>query len=292
MTSLARNSSGGPGCGSPNKNNFGIRNPTKMHFQPSSVPNGPRSYQNNGGARNNRGNYNHNGNANSNNQWSPRNANANGNGPSPVPNGPRAYQNNGGSWNNRGNNNYNGNANNQWSSRNGNPRNGNPNGTHDYNNQRDTSRDGFGNENNQRSSNYKGKNFNPNYKGKNYNPSFSRPAQANVGQARNGNRRRLAYRNQNENYNLDIHPSNIDVQMDDAPSDEPNDIEMPDAPALPDPVLPDPVSYLWEAAHGLQHALTSLQRIKALALGAVAIKEMAESMLRLASELDPSFVPN
>lgn len=54
---------------------------------------------------------------------------------------------------------------------------------------------------------------------------------------------------------------------------------MPDAPALPDPVLPDPVSYLWEAAHGLQHALTSLQRIKALALGAVAIKEMVSPPL-------------
>ncbi|MBZ6432852.1 MAG: hypothetical protein LBE64_17715, partial [Acinetobacter pittii] len=44
---------------------------------------------------------------------------------------------------------------------------------------------------------------------------------------------------------------------------------MPDAPPLP-----DPVSYLWEAANGPQHALTSLQRIEAFAMGALAVKEI------------------
>ena len=44
---------------------------------------------------------------------------------------------------------------------------------------------------------------------------------------------------------------------------------MPDAPPLP-----DPVSDLWQAASGLQHALTSLQRIEAFTMGALAIKEM------------------
>jgi hypothetical protein len=44
---------------------------------------------------------------------------------------------------------------------------------------------------------------------------------------------------------------------------------MPDAPPLP-----DPVSDLWEAANGLQHALTSLQRIEAFAMGALAVKEI------------------
>lgn len=44
---------------------------------------------------------------------------------------------------------------------------------------------------------------------------------------------------------------------------------MPDAPPLP-----DPVSDLWEAASGLQHALTSLQRIEAFAMGALAVREI------------------
>lgn len=44
---------------------------------------------------------------------------------------------------------------------------------------------------------------------------------------------------------------------------------MPDAPPLP-----DPVSDLWQAASGLQHALTSLQRIEAFTMGALAVKEI------------------
>lgn len=49
---------------------------------------------------------------------------------------------------------------------------------------------------------------------------------------------------------------------------------MPDAPPLP-----DPVSDLWEAANGLQHALTSLQRIEAFTMGALAVKEFVSPPL-------------
>lgn len=44
---------------------------------------------------------------------------------------------------------------------------------------------------------------------------------------------------------------------------------MPDAPPLS-----DPVSDLWEAANGLQHALTSLQRIEAFTMGVLAVKDI------------------
>lgn len=49
---------------------------------------------------------------------------------------------------------------------------------------------------------------------------------------------------------------------------------MPDAPPLP-----DPVSDLWQAASGLQHALTSLQRIEAFTMGALAVKEIVSPPL-------------
>ncbi|KAJ6129002.1 hypothetical protein N7471_010219 [Penicillium samsonianum] len=264
MTTLARNFSGETGCGSPNAHHsFGIRNPEKMNYysNPSFVPTGPRSYQGNGDARNNRANNNRNGN------------------PSFVPKGRRQYQNNGGARNNRANNNNyngNGNGNNQWH-----PRNGNGN----HNNQWNSNRNGSGNvsstdngtdnsnnhwgNNENFNPNYKGKNFNLNYKGKNFNPNFSRPVPANVGQVRNGNRRNQR-NNYNNRQNQPMHAGNynIDVQMAEAPSDEPNDIEMPDAPPLPDP------------------------RIEAFTMGALAVKEFADTMLRIASQLDPNFVPN
>ncbi|KAF7521002.1 hypothetical protein PCG10_008572 [Penicillium crustosum] len=258
MTPLARSFSKETGCGSPNAHHsFGIRNPEKMNFTGHpSAPSGPRSYQGNGGARNNRANNNPNGNA------------------SFAANGPRSYQSNGGAQNNRGNNNYNGNAN-------GN-RNNRWNGNGNHNNQRDNYQNGSGNFNptnngtgnaNPSSPNYKGKNFNPNYKGKNYNPNFNRPVPANIGQVRNGNRRRQPNNNHRGLQSQDIQ-YNIDVQMAEAPSDEPNDIEMPDAPPLP-----DPVSDLWQAASGLQHALTSLQRIEAFTMGALAVKEIVSPPL-------------
>ncbi|CAI7614887.1 unnamed protein product [Penicillium crustosum] len=263
MTPLARSFSKETGCGSPNAHHsFGIRNPEKMNFTGHpSAPSGPRSYQGNGGARNNRANNNPNGNA------------------SFAANGPRSYQSNGGAQNNRGNNNYNGNAN-------GN-RNNRWNGNGNHNNQRDNYQNGSGNFNptnngtgnaNPSSPNYKGKNFNPNYKGKNYNPNFNRPVPANIGQVRNGNRRRQPNNNHRGLQSQDIQ-YNIDVQMAEAPSDEPNDIEMPDAPPLPDP-MSDP----WQAVPD--------PRIEAFTMGALAVKEIAETMLRLASNLDPSYVPN
>lgn len=49
---------------------------------------------------------------------------------------------------------------------------------------------------------------------------------------------------------------------------------MPDAPPLP-----DPVSDLWQAANGLKHALTSLQRIEAFTMGALAVKEIVSPSL-------------
>lgn len=227
-----------------------------MNFtRQSSAPSGPRSYQGNayqgnGGARNIRANNNRKGNA------------------SFVPKWPRSYQSNGGARNNHGNNHYNGNANgngnNRW----------NENGNH--NNQWDNHQNGSGNFNptnngtgnsNNGNTNYKGKNFNPNYKGKNYNPNLSRPVPANIDQARNGNRRRQSNNNHRGLQSL-CNQYNIDVQMAEAPSDEPNDIEMPDAPPLPD------------------------LRIEAFTMGALAVKEIAETMLRLASDLDPSYVPN
>ncbi|EKV16163.1 hypothetical protein Pdw03_6326 [Penicillium digitatum] len=227
---------------------------------PSLAPNGPRSYQENGGGRNNR-----NGNA------------------SFVPKGTRQHQGNGGGRNNRANNNYhangngNGNGNNQWS-----PRNGNGNGNRNHNNQWDNHQNdignvsptdhGMGNANHNGNPNYRGQNFNPNYKGKNYNPNFSRPVPANTSQARNGNWRRQSNKNHNNHQNQNKYSqpvsANSDVQMAEAPTDEPNDIEMPDAPPLPDP------------------------RIEAFTMGALAVKEIAETMLKLASELDPSYVPS
>ncbi|CAI7666066.1 unnamed protein product [Penicillium palitans] len=240
MTPPARSFSKKAGCGSPNAHHsFGIRNPEKMNYTQSSAPSGPRSYQGNGGARNNRANNNRNGNA------------------SFVPNGPRFYQSNGGARNNRGNNHYNGNGNvngngnNQW------------NGNGNHNNQWDNHKNGSGNVNptnnvtgnaTNGNPNYKGKNFNPNYKGKNYNPNFNRPAPANVGQARNGNQRRQP-NNNHRGLQSQFNQYNIDVQMAEAPSDEPNDIEMPDAPPLPDP------------------------RIEAFTMGALAVKEIVSPSL-------------
>ncbi|KAJ5604031.1 hypothetical protein N7537_006987 [Penicillium hordei] len=256
MTPLARSFSKETGCGSPNAHHsFGIRKSEKMNFtHQSSAPSGPRSYQGNGGARNIRANKNHNGNA------------------SFVPNGPGSYQSNGGARNNRGNNNYNGNVN----------------GNGNHNNQWDNHQNGSGNVNptnngtgnaNNGNPNYKGKNFNPNYKGKSYNPNFSRPVPANIGQVRHGNRRRQP--NNHQGLQSKYNHYNIDVQMAEAPSDEPNDIEMPDAPPLLDPLVPDPVSDLWQAASGLQHALTSLQRIEAFTMGALAVKEIVSPPISL-----------
>ncbi|KAJ5686691.1 hypothetical protein N7536_009310 [Penicillium majusculum] len=238
MTPLARSLSKETDCGSPNAHHsFGIRNPEKMNYTThSSAPSGPRSYQGNGGGRNNRGNNNQNGNTPF------------------VPNGPRSYQSHGGARNYRGNNNYNGNANgngnNRWK------------GNGNHNNQWDNHQSGSGNVNptnngtgnaNNGNLNYKGKNFNPNYKGKNYKPNFTRPVPANVDQARNGNRRRPS--NNNNNHRGLQSQYNIDVQMVEAPSDEPNDIEMPDAPPLPD------------------------SRIEAFTMGALAVKEIVSPPL-------------
>ncbi|CAG8254349.1 unnamed protein product [Penicillium nalgiovense] len=142
--------------------------------------------------------------------------------------------------------------------------------------------------------NYKGKNFNPNYRGKNFNPHNANIQRANVnapykvkkfdprngdGQRPNGNGNgngngNYKGKNYNPNYrgkNFYRHAQNpnIDIEMIEAPSDEPNDIEMPDAPPLP-----DPVSDLWGAANSLQHELTSSQRIEAFAMGALAVKEI------------------
>ncbi|KAJ5457935.1 hypothetical protein N7475_009323 [Penicillium sp. IBT 31633x] len=122
---------------------------------------------------------------------------------------------------------------------------------------------------------YKGKGFNPNYKGKNFIPGFVRPVRQN-GQAQGGYRenqqpngnRHNSYpqrqgSHQNTNYNAhqnqygqhmpaqsNLH-GDVDVEMIDAPSDEPNDIEMPDAP----PLIIDP-------------------RIEALTMGSLAVKEV------------------
>ncbi|KAF3019214.1 hypothetical protein E8E15_008519 [Penicillium rubens] len=123
--------------------------------------------------------------------------------------------------------------------------------------------------------NYKGKNFNPNYRGKNFNPHHANIERANVntpykvkkfnprngnGQWSNGNANANAngnYKGKNynpnyrgKNFNRHAHNPNIDIEMTEAPSDEPNDIEMPDAPPLPDP------------------------RIEAFAMGALAVKEI------------------
>ncbi|KAJ5195978.1 hypothetical protein N7449_006457 [Penicillium cf. viridicatum] len=237
MAPLAQSFSKKTGCGSPNAHHsFGTRNPEKMNFtrQSSAPPSGPRSYQGNGGPRNIRASNNRNGNA------------------SFMPNGPRSYQSNGGARNNHGNNNYNGNAN---GTGNGNNR---WNGNGNHNNQWDNHQNGSGNFNptnngtgnaNNGNTNYKGKNFNPNYKGKNYNPNLCHPVPANIGQARNGNRRRQS-NNNHQGLQSQYNQYNIDVQMAEAPSDEPNDIEMPDAPPLPDP------------------------RIEAFTMGALAVKEI------------------
>ncbi|CAI7632687.1 unnamed protein product [Penicillium glandicola] len=225
-------------------------------YNPSDVPNGPRAYRNNG-ARNNRAN----------------------NSPPFVPTGPRSSGGNQPHYNANANQRNNGNGNrrnpanghgsgNQWSPRRNDSDNVSPrdNGTVNGN------------------SNYKGRNFNPNYKGKNYNPNFSRAAPPNVGRARNGyreqqhngdhynpypRRQEPAYNDYNQhNQPMPTPNYNIDIQMADAPSDEPNDIEMPDAPPLSDP------------------------RIEAFTMGALAVKEIADSMLQIASQWDPTCIPN
>ena len=64
---------------------------------------------------------------------------------------------------------------------------------------------------------------------------------------------------------------------------------MPDAPPLH-----DPVSCLWEAANGLQHALTSLKRIEAFAMGALAVKEIvgpSQSQFNTLAFHQPSVIP-
>ncbi|CAI7670881.1 unnamed protein product [Penicillium discolor] len=283
----------------------------------SSAPSGPRSYQGNAGGRNNRENNNRNGNAPF------------------VPNGPRYYQSNGGARNYRGNNNYNGNANRNGSNR--------WNGHGNHNNQWDNHQNESGNVNptdngtgnaNNGNPNYKGKNFNPNYKGKNYNPNFTRPVPANVDQARNGNRRRPSNNNNHRGLQSQY---NIDVQMAEAPSDEPNDIEMPDAPPLPDPrieaftmgalavkeIVSPPLSHfqfnprafseptmdpLAFRSSPSNHPVAHLPISTHPAFGTSAFNypvfrrppfrpptfhpPAAETMLRIASDLDPSYVPN
>ncbi|KAJ5952753.1 uncharacterized protein N7479_011166 [Penicillium vulpinum] len=261
MTTLTRNFSGKPGCGSPNAHHsFGTRNPTKMNYQRYEpyVPVGPRFSQGNGGARRHANNShdNHNGNEVG-NQWNTdRGGNRNGN--------RRKRRNNNANYNNvNGYNNANGYNNNNV--------NGYDNNVNGYN----TNGHNANGYNNNSNGNYNGQNVNPNYKGKNYDPNYR-------GRNHNSNTSHAAHQPLPAAHQpVPVVNSNIDFQMAEAPAyvcpppDEPNDIEMPDAPPLV-----DTVSDIREAAQGLQDALTSVfQRIQALAKGAFAIKQMVSPPL-------------
>ncbi|KAJ9489146.1 hypothetical protein VN97_g4132 [Penicillium thymicola] len=184
------------------------------------------------------------------------NNNHNGNAPF-VPNGPRSYKGNGGARNNRASNNHNGNA--------------------PFVPSEPRSYHGNGGARNYRANN----NHNGNAP---FVPSEPRSYHGNGG-ARNNRA------NNNHNGNAHFVPNGPGSYQGNEASDEPDDVEMPDAP----PLL-DPVSDLWEAASGLQHALTSLQRIEAFTMGALAVREIVSpsvsyfqfnSLAFLESAMDP-----
>ncbi|KAJ5558443.1 hypothetical protein N7535_008654 [Penicillium sp. DV-2018c] len=230
-----------------------------------------------------------------------------------VPTGPRNYQNSGGHqpyhrgnkrqqqadahWNNcrNGSGSSNGNAN--WNSRNGNgnANNNNHRNNNQWNNHRNGHENGNGSNNNNgpragnSNPNYRGQNFNPNYKGKNFRPDYN-PLDEKIlhhsVENHPGPYSRLHTPGQKAMFSRQH--QNSDVEMMDAPSDEPNDIEMPDAP----PIFDDPVSEINYWIPKLQDVLTSLQQLEAFTKTAYAVKEIADAMIKIVTEHDPSLISN
>ncbi|KAJ5782512.1 hypothetical protein N7457_004286 [Penicillium paradoxum] len=281
MVPFARDFSRETGSGSPNNHQtFGIRNKDNMNYHnPSFVPTGPRNHQHNGRAQNNRGNHNHWNNRN--NQNDSGYAKSNNWNNHKGPGSSKIHKN----WNDRNGSGY---ANSQ---------------DHHNPNRWNTHQVCDDNKKNGGKGNYKGKNFNPNYKGRSSDPNYYKgksskpqsdhPVREKVAPARKSNlenqhsnpyhpypQRHEGYPNnhcngyQDQNhqalpYKLYNTSQDEDIEMVDAPSDEPNDIEMPDAP--PSPIDP---------------------RAAALHMSAYAVKEIAETMIKLIENYDASLIPN
>lgn len=212
----------------------------------------------------------------------------NGHPQSSAPSGPKSFK-NGGTRSQYNGNQYNGNRSrnnqNHYNNHNNQYSNNHHNQNYNYNH-------GNGNGNVNRNvnpnPNYKGKNFNPNYKGKNFNPNYQRPRGGSVADARGSPESQLNgqgpftgvrnnHRNRNRKQNNKSLPQkfkniyrDLDIIMIDAPSDEPNDIEMPDAPPLP----VDPVSEFDQSSILLQAMLSILQRIEAFTTSAQAVQQI------------------
>jgi hypothetical protein len=255
---------------------------------PYSVPTGPKNQQN-GGARNHNNN-NGNGNGHNNRQHNKTDGIGYGNGYGTGYGSDNQYQ------NHNKYNNFNDHAHNY----------GHGNGSINSN----LNRNAYPNSNyhgRHFNPNYKGKNFIPNFHGRqsstadsrnaDFNSNFQRPHGGSVlgvhggrvADARSGDRgnqldganpppkgpRNNRRRNRNNAYlslpaKFNEALSDADIFMPEAPSDEPNDIEMPDAP----PLLVDPVSEFYQAASMLkEEILTFLQRIEAFNAGAQMLQQ-------------------